>query len=157
MTCTVSGGACTAVSSLTSQPSIGAGTMSREMVYSNHLNLPGYSGTTGSLNDTPTYTRMTEDWAARDTATAPVTKFSVTDLGSTRITAITRPDGVFIEQETDDTSSSLYYGLLTEDRTYSDENKTTQLHRSTVTWYRTGDPAADPDNTDLTYRSPRPT
>ncbi len=157
MTCTVGGGACTALASLTQQPSVGSGSMSREVVYSNHLNLPGYSGVTGSINDTPTYTRMTEDWAARDTAAAPITKFSVSDLGSIRRSAITRPDGTYIEQDTDDTTSSLYYGLLTEDRTYTDENKTTMLHRSTVTWYRTGDPAADPDNTDLTYRSPRPT
>lgn len=31
------------------------------------------------------------------------------------------------------------------------------LRRSTVNWYRSGDPALDPDNSDLSYRSPRPT
>lgn len=157
MTCTVGGGACTAVASLTQQPTIGAGSMSREVVYSNHLNQPGYSSVTGSINDTPTYTRMTEDWAARDTTSAPETKFSVSDLGTTRRTIISRPDGVRVEQDTDDDPNSWYYGLLKEDRTYPNETSQDAIHKSKVFWERTGSPGGDPDNYDLSYRSPRPT
>ena len=100
---------------------------------------------------------MTEDWAGRDTTSAPVTTYSVIDLGATRRSSITRSDGVLIEQDTNDDPNSLYYGLLTEDRTYTDSSKQTMLRRSTVNWARTGDPAQDPTNTDPTYRSPRPT
>lgn len=156
MTCSAGGGSCSDLNALTGQPSIGAGSMSREMVYSN-LTQPGYSDITGSLSDTSTFTQMTEDWAARDTASAPLTKYSVADLGATRVSTIVRPDGVRIEQDTNDDPNSLFYGLLIEDRTYTQETGGTLLRRSTVNWYRSGDPAQDASNTDPTYRSPRPT
>ncbi|MBK7597854.1 MAG: hypothetical protein IPJ07_04750 [Acidobacteria bacterium] len=157
MTCTAAGGgSCSSpVAGLTQQSSIGAGSMSREMVY-NNPNQPGYSSMTGSLGDVPTFTQMTEDWAGRDTASAPVTKFSIEDLGATRRSKVVRPDGVRIEQDTNDDPNSLYYGLLIEDRTYPDEAGNNPIRRSTVAWYRTGDPAQDPNNADPTYRSPRP-
>ncbi|MEP7339813.1 MAG: hypothetical protein ABI977_18890 [Acidobacteriota bacterium] len=121
----------------TQQPSVGAGTMSREATY-NYPQSPGY------LSDVPTYTQMTEDWAARDTTTAPVTTYSVVDLGATRCSKITRPDGVRIEQDTNDDPNSPTYGLLTEDRTYPDAGQTV-IHSSRVTW-EIGQ-----------YNSPRPT
>lgn len=118
MTCTAAGGgSCSDVAAgLTGQPTIGAGAMSREMVYSNPTS-PGYSDTLSSLSDTPTFTQMTEDWAGRDTTSVPLTKYSVVDLGATRRSTIVRPDGVRIEQDTNDDPNSLYYGLLIEDRT----------------------------------------
>ena len=157
MTCTAAGGgSCSSpAAGLAQQPSIGAGSMSREMVYLNP-NQPGYSSLPGPLGDVPTFTQMTEDWAGRDTAAAPVTKYSVEDLGTTRRSKMVRPDGVRIEQDTNNDPNSLYYGLLIEDRTYPDETSQNPVHRSTVAWYRTGDPAQDPNNTDPTYRSPRP-
>ena len=158
MTCSAGGGDCAAPASLTLQPSVGAGVMSREMTY-NHTSQPGYSypHIFGSLSDTPTYTQMTEDWAGRSTPAPPLTKHSVVDLGSTRRTTIVRPDGVRVEQDTNDDPNSLYYGLLIEDRTYSEEVGGSLLHRSTVNWFRTRDPMTDPDNSDLTFCAPRPT
>lgn len=156
MTCSAGGGNCADPNTaLTQQASIGAGTMSREMVYSSSQ--AGYSDIIGSLTDTPTYTQMTEDWAARDTASPPVTTYSVTTSGAIRKTTIIRPDGVRIEQDTDNTPSSLYYGLLLEDRTYPDANSQTPLHRSSVAWYRPCDPAQDANNVNPHYCSPRPT
>lgn len=161
MTCSAGGGSCSDPNAaLTQQASIGEGTMSREMIYSNPNQL-GYSDLSyppyPRLTDTPTFTQMTEDWAGRDTTSVPLTKYSITDFGTMRRSTVVRPDGVRIEQDTNDDPNSLYYGLLTEDRTYPDETSPTVLRRSTVAWYRTGDPAQDPYNTDLTYRSPRPT
>ncbi len=77
---------------LNQQGNIGSGTMSREMVY----NYPQFLGTV--YTDMPTYTQLTEDWAGRATASAPVTQFSVVDSGETRTTTITRPDGAQIAQ-----------------------------------------------------------
>jgi len=158
MSCSVGGGDCAVLASLTLQPTVGAGVMSREMTY-NHTSQPGYSypHIFGSLSDAPTYTQMTEDWAGRSTPTPPLTKYSVVDLGSTRRTTIVRPDGVRVEQDTNDDPNSLYNGLLIEDRTYSEETGGTLLRRSTVNWFRTCDPQTDPDNSDLTFCAPRPT
>ncbi|MGH9768797.1 MAG: hypothetical protein ACREAB_15305, partial [Blastocatellia bacterium] len=86
-----------------------------------------------------------------------MTKYSVVDLGSTRRTTIVRPDGVRVEQDTNDDPNSLSYGLLIEDRTYPDEISGTPLRRSTVNWQRTSDPQFDPDNSDITFCAPRPT
>lgn len=127
MTCSAGGAACSDVTAaLTGQPSIGAGLMSREMIYSNPTQ-PGYSDLSGSLSDTPSFTQMTEDWAGRDTTSVPLTKYSVVDLGATRRSTVVRPDLVRIEQDTNDDPNSLYYGLLTEDRTYPDETSGTVL------------------------------
>jgi hypothetical protein len=158
MTCSASGGDCAALASLTVQPSVGAGVMSSEMTY-NHPSQPGYSypHIFGSLGDTPTYTQMTEDWTGRSTPAPPLTKSSVVDLGSIRRTTIVRPDGVRVEQDTNDDPNSLYYGLLIEDRIYSEEVGGTLLRRSAVNWFRTRDPQTDPDNSDITFCAPRPT
>ncbi len=90
--------------SLTQQGSIGVGSMSREVTYS-HPSSPGYSypHIYGSLSNTPTFTQSTEDWAARNPPSAPVTSYSVYDDAGTliRTTTITRPDGVIKEQDTD--------------------------------------------------------
>src|SRR5262245_21885439 len=93
---------------LDQQGNIGAGFMSREMVYN-------YPQSGGFYSDMPTYTQMTEDWAARTTASAPVTQFSVVDNGATRTTTITRPDGAQMTQITDNNQSSGTYGMLFED------------------------------------------
>lgn len=124
--------------SLTQQGTItNAGTMTRQMVYDNP-GQPGYSypHVYNSLSDTPTYTQMTEDWAARDTASAPVTYFSVTDdTGTqTRKVTVTRPDGVRSEQISDNNPNSSNYGLLVEDRTYPDASSQTPVHSSKVFW-----------------------
>jgi RHS repeat-associated protein len=78
---------------LDQQGNIGAGAMSRELVYN-------YPQSGGSLSDAPTYTQMTEDWFGRTTSSAPVTTFSVVVRhdGLTRETTITRPDGVQVVQ-----------------------------------------------------------
>jgi hypothetical protein len=132
----------------TGQGTITAGLMSREMTYT-HPSSPGYSypHISGSLTDTPTFTQMTEDWLARDTAAPPVTQFAVVDNVSTliRTTTITRPDGVRIEQDTDNNPSSPTYGLLLEDRAYPDGTSQTLLHKSKVFWEHGA------------YSSPRPT
>lgn len=139
MTCSVGTLACSdPAAPLTQQPSIGVGTMSREAVYN-------YPQSGASLNDTPTYTQMTEDWVARDTATAPVTNYSVVDFGTLRRTTITRPDSVRVEQDTNNDPNSSFYGLLTEDRRYPDATSQTVLHKSQVFWELGA------------YNSPRPT
>ncbi len=156
MTCTVGGGACENFAQLNQQPTtVTAGSMSQEMTYS-HTSQAGYSDIAGPLYDTPTYNQMTENWAARHTAAAPITTYSKVDLGTTVRTTTINPDGVRIEQDTDDDPNSLYYGLLKEDRTYQDANSSVMLHRSVVTWFRTGLPSTDWLNTDPTYRSARP-
>lgn len=140
----------------TGQGEITAGFSSREMVYRN-LTLPGYSDILGALTDVPTYTRMTEDWYGRQTATIPTTKYQVNNLGGTIQTLITKPNGVVIEQITNNDQNSPYYGLLFEDRTYKDETRAVVLHGSRVTWERV-------DETDTTQsatgplhcKSPRP-
>ncbi len=131
---------------LNQQPTIGSGSMSREMVYN-------YPQTGGGYNDTPTYTQMTEDWAGRDTPAAPVTQYSVLDFGSLRTTIITRPDGVRIEQDTDDDVNSPYYGLLLEDRTYPDPSSQTPMQKSKVFWEKPNDAPLN----NFHYNSPRPT
>jgi RHS repeat-associated protein len=115
---------------LNQQGNIGAGAMSREMVYN-------YPQSHGSYNDMPTYTQMTEDWHARATDAAPVTQFSVVDSGAHRTTTITRPDGAQLQQIADKAS-----GLLLEDALYRDG---VALQRSKAIW-EFGD-----------YNSPRPT
>src|SRR5262245_16036174 len=93
---------------LDQQGNIGAGFMSREMVYN-------YPQSGGFYSDMPTYTQMTEDWAARTTASAPVTQFPGVANGATRTTTITRPDGAQMTQITDNNQSSGTYGMLFED------------------------------------------
>jgi RHS repeat-associated protein len=160
MTCTVGGVACGLDENhapLTEQPSLDAGLISREAIY-NHPSQPGYSypHISGALTDTPTYTEMTEEWAGRATPTPPVTKYSVADIASIKRTTIVRPDGVRIEQDINNTSGSIYNGLLVEDRTYPDEFSSTVIHRSTVSWYR-DNPSNDATNLFPSYCSPRPT
>jgi len=137
--------------SLTQQGTISAGLMSREMVYSNPTSA-GYSDIYGTLYDVPTYTQMTEDWAARDTTAAPVTYFSVVDIGTTRTITIRRTDQVRTEQDINNDPNSDYYGLLLEDRTYPDATSQTLLHKSKVFWERL--PYVSYPNL---YFSPRPT
>jgi RHS repeat-associated protein len=122
---------------LDQQGNIGAGVMSREMIYN-------YPQSGGSYSDMPTYTQMTEDWAARETPAAPVTYFSVVNSsgGSTRTTTITRPDGAQLKQITDNNQSSTTYGMLLEDALIQGA---ATLSRSTTFW-AIGD-----------YNSPRPT
>jgi hypothetical protein len=90
---------------------------------------------------------MTEDWTARDTPAPSLTKYAIIDdsYTQTRKTCIVRPDGVKLEQITDNNPNSTTYGLLLEDKTWSDENNTTLLASSTVNW------------THGNYNSPRPT
>lgn len=147
----------------TPQGTIGAGTMSRETVYSSGTQ-PGYnsysgSGVSGSLTDVPTYTQMTEDWAGRQSyIPKPVTEYSVTTTSSTITTRITRGDssqttgidGRTTEQITDNNPSSSFYGLLLEDTTYPNKTSTTVLSKSKVYWEATG-------ATSSHYGAPRPT
>jgi hypothetical protein len=101
---------------LDQQGDIGEGLMLRETLYN-------YPQSGGSYNDMPTYTQMTEDWAARDTAAAPVTSFSVADSpgGSTRTTTITRPDGAQIVQTTSTNQSfGFAYGMVGNTRIFQD-------------------------------------
>lgn len=162
MTCSVGGQDCASTNNdtLIQQASIGAGLMSREAIYSNP-DAPGYSDHFWQINDTPTYKRMTEDWAGRDTPAAPVTKYEIVTNGWTRTTKITRPggvqpDGVRVEQDTNNDPNSIYYGLITEDRTYPDATSQTPLRKSRVGWQRL---YVDPDDSSTwnTYYSPRPT
>ncbi len=130
----------------------GAGTMSRQMVYS-HTTLPGYSGTTGTLSDVPTYDRMTEDWSGRQPSIPqPVTEYSVVTGASTIVTRITRSniatEELTTEQITDNNSASQTYGLLLEDKTFPNKTSTTPLRKSKVYW-------EVPFST-LNYGSPRP-
>ena len=122
-------------SPLDQQGNIGAGVMSREMVY----NYPQFGG---SFSDMPTYTQVTADWAGRVTASAPVTQFSVVDSGGTRTTTITRPDGAQLEQITDNNQSSATYGMLLEDAFHQNS---VALSRSKAFWEIGA------------YNSPRPT
>jgi RHS repeat-associated protein len=112
---------------LDQQGNIGAGAMSREMVYD-------YPQFGGSYSDMPTYTQMTEDWAGRATASAPVTSFSVVDSSGTRTTTITRPDGAQLTQVTDNNQSSSTYGMLLEDAHYQDSSHSVVLSRSKAFW-----------------------
>ena len=90
------------------QGNIGPGVMSHELTYN-------YPQSGGSFGDMPTFTQMTEDWAGRTTAAAPVTNFSVVDSGGQRTTTVTRPDGAQLKQISD-----LGSGLLLEDGLYRD-------------------------------------
>lgn len=150
------------LSDMTVQPNLtDTGVMSREMVYSSG-GQPGYDsyGSTppsGLLTDSPTYTQMTEDWYGRQTASAPVTTYSVQDLGSTRKTRITRPDGVTSEQITDNVTTSQTYGLMLEDKSYATASSTTPQQSSKVYWevpnfnsYPTCDGAPRPNHTEVT-------
>ncbi len=120
-----------------------AGTMSREMIYS-HTSLPGYSDTSGSLSDVPTYDRMTEDWAGRQSGSPynipqPVTEYAVNTNSSTITTRITRrdstsSDGLTTEQITDNNTASQTFGLLLEDTTYPTKTSSTVLSKSKVYW-----------------------
>jgi hypothetical protein len=112
------------------QGDIGPGVMSRQVVYN-------YPQSGGSYSDMPTYTEMTEDWAGRTTATAPLTRFSVVDSGGQRTTTITRPDGAEFKQISDIAS-----GLLLEDGLYRDG---VALSRTKAFWEFGA------------YNSPRPT
>jgi hypothetical protein len=112
---------------LDQQGNIGAGVMSREMVYN-------YPQSGGSFNDMPTYTQVTEDWVGRVTASAPVTQFSVVDSGGLRTTTITRPDGAQMTQITDNNQSSATYGMLLEDALYQDSSHSVVLSRSKAFW-----------------------
>jgi RHS repeat-associated protein len=112
------------------QGNIGAGVMSREVVYN-------YPQSGGSYTDMPTYTLMTEDWAGRTTAAAPETRFSVVDSGGQRTTTITRPDEAQFKQISDIAS-----GLLLEDGLYRDG---VALSRTKAFWEFGA------------YNSPRPT
>jgi RHS repeat-associated protein len=109
---------------LDQQGNIGAGMMSREMVYN-------YPQSGGSFSDMPTYTQMTEDWAGRVTAAAPVTQFSLVDNGGLRTTTITRPDGAQLTQITDNNQSSPTYGMLLEDTLI---HNSVTLSRSKAFW-----------------------
>jgi RHS repeat-associated protein len=112
---------------LDQQGNIGAGVMSREMVYN-------YPQSGGSFNDMPTYTQVTEDWVGRVTASAPVTQFSVVDNGGLRTTTITRPDGAQLQQITDNNQSSPTYGMLLEDALYQDSSHSVVLSSSKAFW-----------------------
>jgi RHS repeat-associated protein len=112
------------------QGNIGAGVMSREVVYN-------YPQSGGSYSDMPTYTQMTEDWVGRTTAAPPVTSYSVVDSGGQRTTTITRPDGAQFKQISDIAS-----GLLLEDGIYRDG---VALSRTKAFWEFGA------------YNSPRPT
>src|SRR5262245_23468363 len=99
---------------LNEQGNMQPGEQTRVQVYS-HPSSPGYSEIQGFLNDTPTYTQITEDWVGRTTDAPPVTQFSVVDSGGQRTTTITRPDGAQLSQISDIAS-----GLLLEDGLYRD-------------------------------------
>jgi RHS repeat-associated protein len=117
-----------------------AGNISREMVYSSGT-IPGYSGTTGSLTDVPTYSTLTEDWAGRQAGIPkPVTEYSVSP-STTTTTKITRrdentTDGITSVQITDNNSASLTFGLALEDYTLPSKNSpyTAAIHKSKVYW-----------------------
>jgi hypothetical protein len=79
----------------------------------------------------PTYTQLTEDWAGRVTASAPVTQFSVVDIAGSRITTVTRPDGAELTQITDNNQSSPTYGMLLEDTLI---HNSVTLSRSKAFW-----------------------
>lgn len=119
----------------------GSGQMSREMVYA-HTSQAGYSTISGPLTDVPTYNRLTEDWAKRQsTVPQPVTEFNVTKTSSYITSQIVRSDslqspldGRTNEQITDNNPASQTYGLLLEDTTYSSKSKTTLLSKSKVYW-----------------------
>ena len=101
---------------LDQQGNIGAGLMSRETVYN-------YPQSGGSYSDMPTYTQMTEDWAARHTTSAPATQYSVVDnpSSSTRTTTITRPDGAQIVQTTSTNETfGFAYGMTGETKILRD-------------------------------------
>jgi hypothetical protein len=111
---------------LEQQGSIGAGTMSREMIYN-------YPQSGGSYTDMPTYTQMTEDWVGGVTpGPAPETTFSVTDNGVTQTTTITRPDMATLTQISDSNPSSPTYGMLLEDSLKAENGAV--LSRSKVLW-----------------------
>ncbi|HKX29735.1 MAG TPA: RHS repeat-associated core domain-containing protein [Blastocatellia bacterium] len=135
MTCAAGGGDCAGTGALTQQPTIGAGSMSQEQTYS-HPTSPGYSypHISGLLTEPPTFISRTDNWAARDTSSAPVTSYAMVDNGTTRTMTITRPDGVRSQQISNDDPNSVYYGMVTEDATYPDASSTTPLSRSTTTW-----------------------
>jgi hypothetical protein len=158
------GMACSNPDSTTAEANItSAGVMSREMVYE-HTTQPGYSAFTGTLYDTPTYDRMTEDWYGRPSGgPKPVTEYSVV-TGTTTTTKITRrdtdtSDGITSVQVTDNNSNSETYGLLLEDYTLptKDSAYTAALHKSKVYWevpnqslYPTTNGAPRPQRTEVT-------
>jgi RHS repeat-associated protein len=114
---------------LDQQGAIGPGMMSREMVYN-------YPQSGGSLSDAPAYTQMTEDWAGRSTASAPVTYFSVVDRQDvqTRETTITRPDETRVVQVT--STNQFFgetYGMSARTDIYRDSSL---LSRSRTSWER---------------------
>lgn len=148
-----------AFASATNDPD-GSGFMSREMVYS-HTTLAGYGSGSSPLSDVPTYDRMTEDWAGRQSAAPynvpqPVTEYAVTTNSNTITTRITRrdsvaTDGLTTEQITDNNTASQTFGLLLEDTTYPTKTSTTVLSKSKVYW-EVPDLNAYPSH----YGAPRP-
>lgn len=135
-----------------------AGTMSRERVYAN-TTTAGYSSIAGPLYDVPTYNRMTEDWAGRQSGiNQAVTEYSVSG-GVTRITRgnSVPVDGLTTEQIIDNNSASQTYGLLLENKVFASKTSPTPLRSSKTYWevpnfstYPTTNGTPRPNHTEIT-------
>jgi hypothetical protein len=123
------------------QPVISGGAMSLSMIYN-------YQTGAQALGSEPSFTQMTEDWAANDTGSPAVTTYNVTETSTERTVEVTRPDGLMSRQVTNVDVNSDFYGLIKYDET---RDGAALLQRSEVTW-------DTPANwkTNANYWSPRP-
>jgi len=143
---------------VTSQGTITAGTMSREVVY-NYPQNPDYG-----LTDVPTYTEMKEQWAGMDTSAPGITNgWAVTAFGvveetsnARRRTTITRPDGTKHVQYAYILPGNYQDGLVFYDKICTNgmncEYNDPGLRASSVTWEQGAYSSPRPSFTHTYYR-----
>jgi RHS repeat-associated protein len=113
-----------AAASLNDQGTITPGTVSNQKVYNFPLGA-------AFLSDVPSYSTLTETWAASDVASA-VTTYDVQQSANPRVTSITHPDGTRNVQYSYNAPNQFTDGLAYQDDTYDPAGKL--LRRSQATW-----------------------
>jgi RHS repeat-associated protein len=131
---------------LTSQGTVGQGTMTQQQVY----DYPLSANTTNPLTDAPTYDTRTDTWAGRDELVSAATIYHTDHDSSTRTTTITQTDG----NKTIKSNQYSYYkpGLYDDGLIYKDETVEV-INGQADKFLQSSETAWQPG----AYDSPRPT